>query len=196
MFRLSCSKVCTQTLSADVSTRLSNPTFGLVRRLSQREQIISSNICGVKTQDHQSCKNSSQSYYQQYQTSPKRLINIWSKSKYSEFLWTPATLPTHSQGQTRKYSGQSNNPDDSSKTSQPENSASEPKENIYTIPNLLTVGRFIVAPYLGYMVLQENFHTGCVLLGIAALTDIADGYIARNWKGMIIMRRCRQWYTR
>ena len=70
-------------------------------------------------------------------------------------------------------------------SAQPNSSnGTEPKENIYTIPNFLTVGRFIVAPYLGYMVLQENFHLACALLGVAALTDMADGYIARHWKGL------------
>ena len=71
-------------------------------------------------------------------------------------------------------------------SAQPSSSnGTEPKENIYTIPNFLTVGRFIVAPYLGYMVLQENFHLACALLGVAALTDMADGYIARHWKGLL-----------
>ena len=92
--------------------------------------------------------------------------------------------------QHRSFSDKANSSKTSGKikdqSSAPPNSGNgtEPKENIYTIPNFLTVGRFIVAPYLGYMVLQENFHLACALLGVAALTDMADGYIARHWKGL------------
>ena len=100
----------------------------------------------------------------------------------------PSTLLRFNQ--YRSLSDKANNSKTSGKvkdqsSSQPNSSnGTEPKENIYTIPNFLTVGRFIVAPYLGYMVLQENFHLSCALLGVAALTDMADGYIARHWKGL------------
>ncbi|XP_055381072.1 probable cardiolipin synthase (CMP-forming) [Condylostylus longicornis] len=56
------------------------------------------------------------------------------------------------------------------------------KENIFTIPNALTIGRAILAPYLGLVIIvQEDYKLAMGLLSIAALTDLLDGQIARNW---------------
>ncbi|XP_067682470.1 cardiolipin synthase (CMP-forming)-like [Haliotis asinina] len=59
---------------------------------------------------------------------------------------------------------------------------SSPTENIYTIPNLLTVGRMLSAPFLGYMVMSENFQWALGLFAFAGVSDLLDGYIARNFK--------------
>lgn len=56
-------------------------------------------------------------------------------------------------------------------------------ENIYTVPNFLTVGRFVAAPFLGYMVCMEQYSSACALFLLAGFTDLIDGYIARNWPG-------------
>ncbi|KAI4468327.1 cdp-diacylglycerol--glycerol-3-phosphate 3-phosphatidyltransferase-related [Holotrichia oblita] len=56
------------------------------------------------------------------------------------------------------------------------------RENIYTIPNFLCVSRILVSPYLGVLILQANFHFALVILGVAAATDLLDGWIARTWK--------------
>ncbi len=45
-------------------------------------------------------------------------------------------------------------------------------ENIYTIPNLLTVSRILACPVLGYYVVQENFVMATSLLAYAGLTDL------------------------
>ncbi|XP_046352208.2 cardiolipin synthase (CMP-forming)-like isoform X1 [Haliotis rufescens] len=63
-----------------------------------------------------------------------------------------------------------------------EATTSSPKENIYTIPNLLTVGRMLSAPFLGYMVMSENFEWALGLFAFAGVSDLLDGYIARNFK--------------
>jgi len=55
------------------------------------------------------------------------------------------------------------------------------KENIFTIPNALTVGRGILAPYLGYIIVQGDYKLAMGLLGVAAITDMLDGQIARKW---------------
>ena len=47
-----------------------------------------------------------------------------------------------------------------------------PKENIYTIPNLLTVSRIVACPFLGYAILHGNFHVATGLLVYAGLTDL------------------------
>ncbi|XP_046579899.1 LOW QUALITY PROTEIN: cardiolipin synthase (CMP-forming)-like [Haliotis rubra] len=63
-----------------------------------------------------------------------------------------------------------------------EATTSSPTENIYTIPNLLTVGRMLSAPFLGYMVMSENFQWALGLFAFAGVSDLLDGYIARNFK--------------
>ncbi|XP_002741310.1 cardiolipin synthase (CMP-forming)-like [Saccoglossus kowalevskii] len=55
------------------------------------------------------------------------------------------------------------------------------KENIYTIPNLLTTSRIAISPLLGYLVLHEYLWFATCLFGIAGITDLLDGYIARNF---------------
>ncbi|KAG0051048.1 hypothetical protein BGZ83_004126 [Gryganskiella cystojenkinii] len=54
-------------------------------------------------------------------------------------------------------------------------------ENIYTIPNFLTVTRLIAAPVIGYWVLKGDYTNACILFGIASITDGLDGWIARRF---------------
>lgn len=54
-------------------------------------------------------------------------------------------------------------------------------EDIYTIPNFLTLTRLVASPVIGYLILQDA-HTWAVgLLAYAGLTDLVDGWIARRW---------------
>uniref|UniRef100_A0A1L8DYD2 cardiolipin synthase (CMP-forming) n=1 Tax=Nyssomyia neivai TaxID=330878 RepID=A0A1L8DYD2_9DIPT len=55
------------------------------------------------------------------------------------------------------------------------------KENIMTIPNLLCVMRGVLAPYLGYVIIQGDFTFAIGLLVAAGISDLLDGFIARNW---------------
>ncbi|KAJ8980184.1 hypothetical protein NQ317_011429 [Molorchus minor] len=57
------------------------------------------------------------------------------------------------------------------------------KENVYTIPNFLCVARIIMSPYLGMLIVQSQFDFALAVLGIAAITDLLDGWIARTWEG-------------
>uniref|UniRef100_A0A336MPK4 cardiolipin synthase (CMP-forming) n=1 Tax=Culicoides sonorensis TaxID=179676 RepID=A0A336MPK4_CULSO len=57
------------------------------------------------------------------------------------------------------------------------------RENVLTIPNLLTVSRIFVTPYLGYVIVQGDFQFAMGILAVAAISDMLDGYIARNWEG-------------
>lgn len=45
------------------------------------------------------------------------------------------------------------------------------KENIYTLPNLLTVSRIVACPVLGWSILHDNFHLATGLLVYAGLSD-------------------------
>lgn len=57
------------------------------------------------------------------------------------------------------------------------------RENIFTIPNWLCVGRIAMSPYLGYVIIQGDYNLAMGLMIVAGLTDLADGFIARNWEG-------------
>lgn len=46
------------------------------------------------------------------------------------------------------------------------------RENIYTIPNLLTVSRIFACPVLGWSILEGNYHLATGLLVYAGLTDL------------------------
>ncbi|XP_046750874.1 probable cardiolipin synthase (CMP-forming) [Diprion similis] len=55
------------------------------------------------------------------------------------------------------------------------------RENIWTIPNFLCIGRILTSPYLGYLIVSQEYQVALWLLGIAGVTDLADGWIARSW---------------
>lgn len=46
------------------------------------------------------------------------------------------------------------------------------RENIYTIPNLLTVSRIISCPFLGYFIVKGNFVAATSLLFYAGISDL------------------------
>jgi len=56
------------------------------------------------------------------------------------------------------------------------------KENVYTIPNFLCVSRILISPYLGMLIVQAEFQFALAVLGVAAVTDLLDGWIARTWE--------------
>ncbi|TEB36597.1 hypothetical protein FA13DRAFT_1705905 [Coprinellus micaceus] len=71
------------------------------------------------------------------------------------------------------------------------------RENIYTIPNILTVSRIVACPALGWAILGGNYHLATGLLVYAGLTDLChpchlhnpwvsfglkiDGHLARKY---------------
>ncbi|CAH2045608.1 unnamed protein product, partial [Iphiclides podalirius] len=57
------------------------------------------------------------------------------------------------------------------------------RENVFTIPNILCVARIVMSPYLGYVILEDNYNLALGLLTFAGITDLLDGWIARTWKG-------------
>ncbi|XP_053568153.1 cardiolipin synthase (CMP-forming) [Bombina bombina] len=58
---------------------------------------------------------------------------------------------------------------------------SELYENPWTIPNFLSMTRIGLAPVLGYLIVGENFNIALGVFVFAGITDLLDGYIARNW---------------
>ncbi|XP_068183424.1 cardiolipin synthase (CMP-forming) [Antennarius striatus] len=54
-------------------------------------------------------------------------------------------------------------------------------ENPWTVPNFLCVCRIVLAPFLGHLIIQQQFHLSLALFMLAGATDLLDGYIARTW---------------
>lgn len=57
----------------------------------------------------------------------------------------------------------------------------EVRENIYTIPNMLTMSRILATPGIGYLIITHQHVAAVSLLFVAGLTDVVDGYIARKY---------------
>lgn len=57
-----------------------------------------------------------------------------------------------------------------------------PHENIYTIPNILTFSRLIIAPAIGYTIVHDAHAWALGLFVYAGISDLLDGWIARRWK--------------
>ncbi|KAI8918887.1 CDP-alcohol phosphatidyltransferase-domain-containing protein [Entophlyctis helioformis] len=54
-------------------------------------------------------------------------------------------------------------------------------ENIYNLPNALTLSRIVMTPFIGLLIVQQAFPAAVALLSVAAFTDLADGFIARRY---------------
>lgn len=50
----------------------------------------------------------------------------------------------------------------------------EERENIMTIPNMLTISRAVLSPYIGYVIVQGDFTLGMSLLAFAGITDLVS----------------------
>ncbi|HVP08089.1 MAG TPA: CDP-alcohol phosphatidyltransferase family protein [Burkholderiales bacterium] len=49
------------------------------------------------------------------------------------------------------------------------------------LPNALTVLRFILIPVLVALLLRDRFETAFAVFAVSALSDLADGVVARRW---------------
>lgn len=57
-----------------------------------------------------------------------------------------------------------------------------PHENIYNLPNFLTVTRLFAAPATAYLLLHDHHAWALGLFAYAGITDLVDGWLARKWK--------------
>ncbi|KAF2854417.1 cardiolipin synthetase [Plenodomus tracheiphilus IPT5] len=55
-------------------------------------------------------------------------------------------------------------------------------ENIYNIPNFLTLTRLLATPMIGYLIVHNHHLYAFSLFTYAAFSDLLDGWIARKWK--------------
>ncbi len=49
------------------------------------------------------------------------------------------------------------------------------------LPNILTIIRFIIVPFMAYFLINENFTIAILLYVLASATDVLDGFIARKF---------------
>ena len=55
------------------------------------------------------------------------------------------------------------------------------RENIWNVPNVLTLIRFGMIPVYWYLILNDHFYAALAVFAFASLTDVADGFIARKY---------------
>ena len=60
-------------------------------------------------------------------------------------------------------------------------SSAPQKENIYTIPNMLTLSRIALTPMIGYFIVEHCYYEASIALFVASATDVLDGWIARYY---------------
>ncbi len=56
------------------------------------------------------------------------------------------------------------------------------KENIWNVPNLLTILRMALIPVYWALMLLDRRMAALIVFGVASLTDLMDGYIARKYQ--------------
>lgn len=49
------------------------------------------------------------------------------------------------------------------------------------VPNILTIIRFFLVPFIVVFALQDNYIMAAIFLVLSGITDVADGYIARKF---------------
>ena len=49
------------------------------------------------------------------------------------------------------------------------------------LPNILTIIRFIIVPFMAYFLINDNFTIAILLYVLASATDVLDGFIARKF---------------
>lgn len=53
------------------------------------------------------------------------------------------------------------------------------RENVFTVPNALSLARLCSSPVLGYLVLTGGYTPALILFAAAGVTDVLDGWVAR-----------------
>ncbi|KAK9460177.1 CDP-diacylglycerol-glycerol-3-phosphate 3-phosphatidyltransferase [Lipomyces oligophaga] len=54
-------------------------------------------------------------------------------------------------------------------------------ENVYTVPNLLTMSRLVATPFIGYLIVTGQESLAVMVFSYACVTDWLDGFIARRY---------------
>ncbi|GAA5904348.1 cardiolipin synthase [Sporobolomyces salmoneus] len=115
-------------------------------------------------------------------SSAARLPSLLSRSSTLAATRTPLRISTLIQPR-RFYSTPPPTP--SSSSSEPPSSSPSPTltkhENIYTIPNALTLARILSCPLIGWYIVKGELGIATSLLFVAGVSDLVDGYLARKY---------------
>lgn len=58
----------------------------------------------------------------------------------------------------------------------------EQSNRVFTVPNILTMFRIVLIPVFMYLYLSGKFVPSLIVIGLSALSDVLDGFIARKFK--------------
>ena len=50
------------------------------------------------------------------------------------------------------------------------------KDNIYTVPNALSLSRIVISPFIAYSVVSDQHLTALALFGVAGVTDFVSSF--------------------
>ncbi len=67
------------------------------------------------------------------------------------------------------------------------------RENVYTIPNLVTASRILACPILGWSILEGDFRTATLLLAYAGISDWVLVLVALDGINPLILRCIVRW---
>eukprot|EP01102_Stenamoeba_stenopodia_P016282 TRINITY_DN5670_c0_g1_i1.p1 TRINITY_DN5670_c0_g1~~TRINITY_DN5670_c0_g1_i1.p1 ORF type:complete len:228 (+),score=12.90 TRINITY_DN5670_c0_g1_i1:75-758(+) len=99
------------------------------------------------------------------------------------FLTTPLyhnyTHPTSSLRLCKHYFASNQEPPSSERKSNEEPAIV--RERVTTIPNLISLTRIAVCPYIGLLIAQHSYETAFYLCLAAGASDVLDGFIARRF---------------
>lgn len=60
-------------------------------------------------------------------------------------------------------------------------------ENIYTVPNFLTMSRILTTPVITYYISTHQVTPAMILFTVSCITDFLDGFIARRYKSFTVL---------
>ncbi|CAH6718948.1 cardiolipin synthase (CMP-forming) [[Candida] jaroonii] len=60
-------------------------------------------------------------------------------------------------------------------------------ENIYTVPNFLTMSRILTTPIITYYISTHQVTPAMILFTVSCITDFLDGFIARRYKSFTVL---------
>jgi cardiolipin synthase len=46
------------------------------------------------------------------------------------------------------------------------------RENIYTVPNMLSFSRLLLSPFCGYLIVQQDYTSAMAVFAVAGVTDM------------------------
>ncbi|KAJ3343143.1 hypothetical protein HDU93_009693 [Gonapodya sp. JEL0774] len=61
------------------------------------------------------------------------------------------------------------------------------REDVRTLPNLITISRIALSPVVGYLIASGNYGWGLIAFGIAGVSDLLDGWIARRFAQQTVL---------